>query len=184
MQEKPMPRILKRTKTAILIVGEGFTEQAFLLHVKDLFVKRDSDISVKVERSNGGSPEDIIKKAIRLRDSKGYDKCFVLMDADVEFNPTAKIKKLMNKKPGMQIILSEPCIEGLLLRILGERVPDSSDACKRSFHNFISEDKKTQKRSYERLFTKDVLMDKRSNIPALNEILNILGCKFYPLQDY
>ena len=158
----PRPqRKQRRTKKTILIVGEGPTEKAFLQHVKQLYVTRDMDIVVKVECGSGGSPQSVVEKAVRLKSSRSYDKCFVLVDSDVAFEPDRELQKRMKKKPRIEMLNATPCIEGLMLAILKHpkfsQTKTTSDDCKRIFNKYVPEDKKTDRRSYEGVFTKKIL---------------------------
>ena len=169
-------RPVRRTKKTVLIVGEGSTEKAFLRYVKELYITRDMDISVNVECGSGGSPRNVMEKAIRLCGSRGYDKCFVLIDADIPLNADKKLLTRMKRKPKIETLKSTPCIEGLLLSILGVSGNNSSDQCKSIFEStYLSSNKKTDKRSYEKLFPKGMLDGKRTGIRELNNILKAMG---------
>ncbi|MDP8212255.1 MAG: RloB family protein [Candidatus Zapsychrus exili] len=169
-------RPVRRTKKTVLIVGEGPTEKAFLRYVKELYIKRDMDISVNVECGSGGSPRNVIEKAIRLCGSRGYDKCFVLIDADIPLKADKKLLSRMKRKPKIEILKSTPCIEGLFLSILDDTENNSSGQCKSTFETtYLAPDKKTDKRSYERLFSKEMLNEKRSLVNELNSILKAMG---------
>jgi len=169
-------RPVRSTKKTVLIVGEGPTERAFLRYVKELYIRRDMDVSVNVECGAGGSPRNVVEKAIRLCGSRGYDKCFVLIDADIPLNADKKLRIRMKRKPKIEILRSTPCIEGLFLSILGVTGNNSSDQCKSTFEaTYLSADKKTDKRSYVRLFPKELLDQKRTRIRELNNILKAMG---------
>ncbi|MFH1798593.1 MAG: RloB family protein [Candidatus Omnitrophota bacterium] len=169
-------RPVRRTKKTILIVGEGSTEKAFLRYVKELYITRDMDISVNVECGSGGSPRNVVEKAIRLCGSRGYDKCFVLIDADVPLKTDKKLLSRMKRKPKIEILKSTPCIEGLFLSVLDNLGNNSSDQCKSIFETtYLASDKKTDKRSYERLFSREMLNEKRSQVNELNNILKAMG---------
>jgi len=163
-------RMHRRTKKTVLIVGEGFTEWAFLQHIKELFITRHSDISVKIEHANGGSPEKVIEKALRLRASKSYDLCFVLLDNDVPFEPVAR--------PEIEVLSATPCVEGLFLAILDQSNFSQSSAntkdCKSLFENYISREKKTEKYAYRPIFTITVIRDRRTSVPELDAILKAM----------
>ncbi|KQC14624.1 MAG: hypothetical protein APR63_13785 [Desulfuromonas sp. SDB] len=169
-------RPVRRTKKTVLIVGEGSTEKAFLRYVKEIYITREMDISVKIECGAGGSPRNIVEKAIRLCGSRSYDKCFVLIDTDIPLNVDKKLLTRMKRKPKIEILKSIPCIEGLFLAILEITGYNSSDQCKRIFEStFLSSDKKTDKRYYGKLFPKEVLDQKRTQINELNNILKAMG---------
>ncbi|MFC1546407.1 RloB domain-containing protein, partial [bacterium] len=166
---------IRRTKKTVLIVGEGPTEKAFLRYLKELYITRDMDVSLKVECASGGSPRNVVEKTIRLCGSRGYDKCFVLIDADVSFNGDKKLVSRMNKKPKIKILKASPCIEGLFLLILNHKESLTSEKCKSLFESkYLASDKKTDWRSYERIFTKQMLDDNRKTINELNVILKAM----------
>lgn len=170
-QKKPT----RRTKKAVLIVGEGPTEKAFLQYIKELYITRHADVAVKIECGSGGSPRSVIEKTIRLRSSRAYDKCFVLMDKDRPLELNKTIKKRIKEKPCIEILWAAPCIEGLFLSILDNTNPNLSDDCKREFEkNYIPSNKKTDKGSYTGIFTKDVLNQQRKNISELDAILKAM----------
>lgn len=176
------PRRIKptrNTKTTILIVGEGPTEKAFLQYLKELYVARDYDCAVKIECGSGGSPRCVVQKAIRLRGSRAYDKCYVLFDADRPLETDYKLSDRMNKRARIEILKATPCIEGLLLAILKHpgfsQESAASDDCKRDFHaGYISEDKKMDKRSYAGKFSKAMLDSQRTQIIELDLILKAM----------
>ncbi len=143
----------RRSKMTILIVGEGPTEKAFLQHVKELYITRDYDFAVKIECGSGGAPHCVVQKAIRLRGSRAYDKCFVLFDSDRPLEIDSKLTHFMNKRPSVEILKATPCIEGLFLAILKHpnfaQQSAISSNCKRIFEiEYIAADKKTDKYAY------------------------------------
>jgi len=173
-----LQRKQRRTKKTILIVGEGPTEKAFLQYLKNLYITREMDINVKVECGSGGSPRSVVEKAVRLKSSRAYDKCFVLVDSDVLFEPDKELQKRMNKKPRIEMLYATPCIEGLMLAILNHpkfsQTKALSDDCKRMFAKYVSEDKKTDRRAYEGVFTKKILEARRKDVEELKSILVII----------
>ena len=172
-------RKFRRTKKTTLIVGEGPTEKAFLQHIQQTYVTRDMDIAVKVESGSGGSPKSVIEKAIRLRSSRSYDQCFVLVDKDLPFCPDRELKRRMRKKPHIEILNATPCIEGLFLAILDPKFSQQSkltDFCKNTFEEkYISQHKKSDKRSYEKIFSKQILDKRRQDVLELDAILRAMG---------
>ena len=168
--DKRKPCSAKRTA---LLVGEGATEYAFLCHVKKCIVGRESGISVKVEPAHGGSPETVIRTAHKLLAQRAYDRCLVLMDTDLPW------PKVLHRKVGrtnITYVEARPCVEGLLLTIVGHKgiVPASSMAarCKRVFYdNYVSEEKRTDPKAYEKLFAREVLLMRRKVCVELDTIL-------------
>lgn len=176
------PRRIKptrNTKTTILIVGEGPTEKAFLQYLKELYVARDFGFTVKVECGSGGAPCSVVQKAIRLRGSRAYDKCYVLFDTDRPLETDYKLSDRMNKRPRIEVLKATPCIEGLFLAILEHpgfsQASAASDDCKRDFHaDYISEEKKMDKRSYVAKFPKTMLDGRRAQVSELDLILKAM----------
>ncbi|MFH1441957.1 MAG: RloB domain-containing protein [Candidatus Omnitrophota bacterium] len=168
----------RRTKKTVLIVGEGPTEKAFLQYLKDMYITREMDIAVKVECGSGGSPRNVVEKAVRLKGSRAYDKCFVLVDADLPFEPDRELERRMRKKPHIEMLCATPCIEGLMLAILKHpkflQTKTSSDDCKRIFDEYVPRDKKTDKRAYGGIFPKEIFDTRRQDIIELNAILKTM----------
>jgi len=169
----------KYTKTTILIVGEGPTERAFLQYLKELYTTRDDDFVVKVECGAGGSPMNVLQKTIRLRESRAYDKCYVLLDEDRPLEIDRKLRERMHKRPRIGILRATPCVEGLFLAIL--QCPNfsqdrkASSNCKREFETkYIPADKKTDKRSYADEFPRAVLDGRRGSVQELDDILKAM----------
>jgi len=176
------PRRIKPTrniKTTILIVGEGPTEKAFSQYLKELYIARDYEFAVKIECGSGGAPCSVVQKAIRLRGSRAYDKCYVLFDADRPFETDYKLSDCMNKRPRIEVLKATSCIEGLFLAIMKHpgfsQASAVSDSCKRDFHaGYISEDKKMDKRSHAVKFSRTLLDDRRGQVPELSLILKAM----------
>ena len=169
----------KNTKTTILIVGEGPTERAFLQYLKELYILRENNFAVKIESGTGGSPSSIVQKAIRLRGSRGYDKCYVLIDADKPLETDFKLADRMKKRPRIEVLKVTPCIEGLFLAILKHssfsQRSASSDYCKKEFEStYMASDRKTDKRSYVDKFLKTLINERRASVPELDLILKAM----------
>lgn len=172
-----MPPI--KTKATVLIVGEGLKDEAFLRHLKDMYVLRDGEIAVKVGSGLGGSPCSVIQKAIRLRDSSEYGRCVVIVDGDVPLKIDRELNKRIKEKSRVEIRLIKPCMEGLLLEILRHahfnRHGSSTALCKHEFEVYIPIGKQTETASYARVFPKALIDSRRVSIPDLDVILKIMG---------
>jgi hypothetical protein len=94
-----------------------------------------------------------------------------LLDTDIDW-PKTKVKEAKQKR--ITLIGSTPCLEGLLLKILGKKVPVLSDECKKSLHPLLC-GKETDKRSYEKLFTKEVLDTVRDEIEELDTLIKLIS---------
>jgi hypothetical protein len=171
------PRSLKpqTPKRTILVVGEGDTECAFIGHLKGLYCPRGCGTSVRVENSFGGSPNDMIRNAIKKKNSGAYDQAFLLMDTDIEWPTESKNTAQEN---GIDLVGASPCIEGLLLWIV-ENNPGwcarSTDDCKRRLHQeHLSENNKLVSGKYAALLPRELIEERRATIAPLNSILSKL----------
>jgi len=146
-------RIKKTLLSTLIIVGEGACEKAFLSHLKVLY-SHNTKQKIKLESADGGSPEDIVRTAVKKTKHIDYDRKFILMDSDI---PIDAKTIAMVKKAKITIILSEPlCLEGMLLDMLGENVPDTSTKCKSKFHPKL-DGNPAYKDSYKKLITSELL---------------------------
>lgn len=164
-----MPRRTRKPLlSTLIIVGEGPVEKAFLSYLKELY-SQNTGQKVKVDAADGGSPENIVRTTIGKTKHADYDRKFILMDSDIEVS--AKVHA-MARKAGIEIIQSEPhCLEGMLLNLLGQKVPATSQKCKDLLHPMLS-GPATSKDSYKSLITKQLL--DASSIPQINELIRIM----------
>lgn len=154
----------------ILIVGEGARDEAFLKHLKSLYVGRESSVNVRIINAQGGSPYDIVTFAARQIQNVSYDRAVVVMDTDVPWLQKTENKAKRHK---IKLIGVEPCIEGLMLSILNNNPSNSSNECKHRLEQIINGDL-TDKRSYQDHFPKTLIDEKCESIPVLKEIVNSL----------
>lgn len=165
----------RQAKRAVLFVGEGTTEKAFLGYLKDLYHNRGCGTSVKIESGDGGSPDSVIKKAIGFMTYAAYEKGYVLVDDDV-----ACPQKTLTEagKRNIEVLWTTPCIEGFLLDILQHTGFNASTAtsgkCKKLFHkHYLKENKKYLKDNYHQVFPKALLEKQRKTIPLLDDIIKV-----------
>jgi len=139
--------------STLIIVGEGACEKAFLSHLKQLF-SNNTNQKVKIDSADGGSPYDIVNTTVKKTKHIAYDKKYILIDSDIAIDE--KTKKLA-KENNIQIIESIPlCLEGMLLDVLGQKVPITSIQCKNLLYPQLS-GSPTDKESYQVLFGKNIL---------------------------
>jgi hypothetical protein len=142
----------RQTRETAQIVVEGFTEEAFCRHLKSMFA-RDCGIRVDIHNVRGGSPQDVIRAAMKR---EGFDRTFLMFDTDLPLSPSWAAKA---RAAGHIIVGSTPCIEALFLSILGETVPDRTEDCKRAFSKHLNERQKCDYRCYQGVFPRELLTD-------------------------
>lgn len=165
----------RRAKRTVLCVGEGPTEKAFLDYVKSLYLSRNSGTSVTNRSGDGGSPDSVIRKALKWRKFDAFDKIYIVLDSDRTISSSSQSKVRVAKGT---IILSEPCIEGLFLLILNcqgfNQRYHNSGWCKSRFHSlYLSEADKMCTHRYNSIFPKNLFDRRRNDIDTLNSIISI-----------
>lgn len=148
-------RSIKKVQLATLIVvGEGPCDKAFLAYMKSLYDVKETGQKVKLDAADGGHPDIMLKDMDRKYKHADYDKRVLFIDSDVEVTEVilARAKRL-----GIEIVQSRPlCLEGMLLDVLGSKVPRTSQACKEVLHPQLK-GRPTLAQSYQELFPKDIL---------------------------
>jgi hypothetical protein len=170
MKKGSKRRVLKKT---MIFVGEGEAEKAFISHLRSLYCV--GGLRVTPKSAGGKGPNNVLNDAICTLTKTGCDFVATLLDTDIPWPP--ELVKEANAK-GVHVIGSKPCLEGLLLKILGKSLPRpaTSDACKKRMHSLLS-GKETDKSSYEELFTKSVLDESAKKVPELKLMIDLLSGK-------
>ena len=163
-------RVRRAARHTILLVGEGTTDWAFLKYIKSLYIIRGCGVSAKVLNARGKGPDHVVDYAIRQRQNAAYDRIIALLDSDLEISLAAH-KRARSKK--IQIIRAKPCIEGLLLKILGKYVPATSADCKARVGDTLPA-RLTAPEDYQASFQKDLLDERRDDVPELGKLLDYL----------
>lgn len=164
--------LFKRTvQETVLVVGEGDTEKAFLDYLKSLYITRGCGVSVTVRNAHGKGPMHVVDTAIRQSKTGDYKVIAVLMDTDLPW--TDDVQKLARKHK-VYLIGATPCIDGLLLQILDEQVPELSPRCKEVLHARLHR-KPFVKEAYAQDFPKQLLDEKSLSVPALKKLLELMA---------
>lgn len=163
-----MPRHYRTQRATLLAVGEGHSEEAFLKYLRSLYCSGGNGVSVTVRNAYGKGPHNVIEHALRHTMAAAYDRQLCLLDTDIVW-PTALIKRAKQKR--IILIGANPCLEGMLLDILGNTTPDTSIECKRLLRTITNADM-TESSDYDREFTKQVLERSRQRIRALDDLIS------------
>lgn len=164
-----------RLKKTILLVGEGPCEWAFLKHLVGLFQLRESPFAARVENAHGGSPETVLLSARKLLRQRAYDVCVIVMDTDRPWPASLPGNIGITR---MKYVAASPCLEGLLLQMLGVSgitTRSTVEQCKHVLYDtYVARDHRTEPNAYLRSFSRDVLMQRRTHCNALDIILREL----------
>lgn len=164
-----MPKNRKIALRTVLIVTEGYTDKAFTDHLRSLYVTRGCGVSAKVRNAKGKGADNVVGTALGVRE--GFDRVVCLFDADL---PLKKVLRDKAKRQRFALVATSPCIEGLFLDILEKPVPETCHECKQHFSPIIGAADFKDASSYAPIFTKEILENRRSKIPALNQLLDML----------
>jgi hypothetical protein len=159
----------KQRKTALL-VGEGLAEQAFLNHLKGLYVERGSkQVSVKTAKGKGGA--HVLDYTRRQGLQADFDQMGTLLDTDTDWSDE---QRKMAIALDIEVFEATPCLEALLLRVATlKAAPHTTDQCKKAFKQKFQAEAHAQG-LFERHFLKDVLEQARKQVPELERLVGFL----------
>lgn len=160
-----------KVQRTLLIVGEGADEMAFLTHVKGLFITRGCGLSVKIKNAQGKGAKHVVEWTIRQKAIAAYDTVAVLVDTDTDWSDS--VSRLATKKK-IRLLLSDPCFEALMMRILKEDPNGDASTLKKRFAPFVKDDG-TQSENYMRYFGRDRLLESRAHVQTIDTLLSLLG---------
>ncbi|OGS94811.1 MAG: hypothetical protein A3G79_01495 [Gallionellales bacterium RIFCSPLOWO2_12_FULL_57_18] len=160
-----------KAQRTMLIVGEGRHEEAFLNHLKQLYVPRGCGLSVTIKNARGKGALHVIKWTAGQIANADYDTVASLLDTDTGWD--AKTEKLARIKK-IQVLKSEPCFEAMLLRLIGKPAIGDAHALKKQFAPFVNNDA-TQREHYAQYFGSECLNAGRGKEPAIDALLKLFG---------
>lgn len=160
----------RTVRQTLLIVGEGASEKAFIGHLKSLY-STAAGPSISLISAGGKAPDGPIDEAISYKKQRKYDEIVVLLDKDIAWK-----KEKINEAEynNIKLVGSQPCLEGLLLKILDKSVPDESKKCKTQLQNMLP-GKSTESRSYASLFPKELLDKVRNKVKPLGTLISYIS---------
>ena len=113
----------------------------------------------------------MVDYAIRQCRNAAYDRVVVLLDTDLEMSAAVRRRARTRK---VKVIGSTPCIEGLLLAILGEHVPATSVECRQRYGGVLPA-RLMLLEDYSEHFPKNFLDGRRAEVHELDELLDCLS---------
>ena len=171
---------------SILLFGEGKTDAVFLAHLRDLY--KAPGTAIKVEHGRGGSVQTVVQGALKIASLADYSGILILLDSDRDDEP---VPPDWCKDPRAVIKYSSPCLEALLLGILGDAKlsglrhgANASARCKSYFQGtYLGTDRSglvldRLKKILQAKFPLHVLEEARFGIPVLNEIILAISGTF------
>jgi hypothetical protein len=161
-------RPIRKAQRTLLIVGEGHDEAAFLVHVKSLFITRGCGLSVTIKNAQGKGAKHVVEYTIGQKKNAAYDHVAALLDTDTDWTDTVRARAENND---IVVLKSEPCLEAVLLRVMGKKDQGNSNKLKKQLRAALAGDA-SEKESYATRFTKAVLEKVRE--PSIEALINLL----------
>lgn len=161
------PSKQRQVRKTLLVVGEGDSEVAFIKHLRQIYCAKGAGVSVTVRNVHGKGPDNVIHTAIALKRSGAYDQIVAMLDTDLDWSPD--IRKAADKSR-IALVGSTPCLEGMLLEVLGLPVPRASDECKRVLRERLGT-QMLDVEDYQAAYGRLVLQDARSRLSTLDRLL-------------
>ncbi len=155
----------------LLIVGEGYHEEAFLNHVKQLYAPRGCGLSVTIKNARGKGAKHVIDWTIRQAAVAKYDVVAAMLDTDTDW--TDAVAKLAKTKR-IQVLASKPCFDAVMLRLLNQNPPMGASACKQQLAPFVNHDP-TQRQNYAFHFNAECLEAGRERESTIDDLLRLMG---------
>jgi hypothetical protein len=170
-RSNPTKRKPRTTRHTTLIVVEGESEAVLIKHLRNHFGQdAGSRITVKSASGNGDA---VLKTAINSFEA--FDRRVALYDAD--WQPQEKHLQAARKRK-IQILTCSPCLEGLLLEILGEKPATTSADCKRRLKLQLGEATLTNPQTYERHFPHLLLTSRADALNTLRALIELFKVSF------
>lgn len=102
----------------LLIVAEGYHDEAFLRHVRGFNEVRGCGKVISIRNARGKGALGVINQTVRFCMNTSYDEVAVLFDTDTDWTSEAQ---RIAKDHNFVLLKSEPCFEALLLRTINVR---------------------------------------------------------------
>ena len=162
----------RRASKTLLVLGEGFSDQMFLKHLKKLY-SFNTGIAITVKKGKGGDAKSIIIGAIRTVGA--FDRKVVVLDNDKPKNEMDRARKTA-KSNGIELLENTPCLEYLLISAINKKPGEKNSIwCKNEFESkYLNKNKRDRPSEYDKLFPKQLLDSKRSGIIELDKLISIM----------
>lgn len=164
----------RRANKTLLIFGEGLGEEVFLKYLKSVYTC-DCNVAITIRKGKGGDAKSIVVDASKIPGA--FDRKIVILDNDKSAEEMKKARQEA-KNNGIEMIENTPCLEFLLLHILGANTQNNSAFCKSEFETkYITKQRRGEVGRYKELFPKGKLENKRGTINVLDKLVTIMEGK-------
>lgn len=162
----------KHVRKTVLLCCEGKADQAFIAYLRTTYTAgRPGAPHVKPKPAGGKGSNNVIDTLLGEAKCSQPDKLVAMLDGDLP--PTSEKRREAERKHVQSIVLI-PCLEGFLLDILGQTVPNSSQECKDRLKQIDSRDP-FDAGFYAQNFPKILLDQARNRVRELDALLTLFG---------
>ena len=124
-----------------------------------------------MKHAHGTGAKGVIDWTIRQIANAAHDQVAAMLDTDQDWSPAVA---RLARSSQIVVLGSDPCLEAVLLRMLGEKASGDSAALKRRVATILGNDP-TDPSSYGRLFDTACLQAGRRTEPAVDALMELLG---------
>jgi hypothetical protein len=167
---------MRLIKWSVLAVGEGDSEKAFLDHLKAKYISRNCGVALAIKQAYGKGARNVVHQAIRYAKDVSYDRIIALADTDTDYD--SEVLKTAEENRVL-LLPSDPCFEGLLLRLHGDEKERSSAGHKAEFEARFG-GRVQDPDVLDEHFNKEFLEEIRDRNALIHQLINTLGIKREP----
>lgn len=159
-------------RQTVLVVGQGYAEEAFLKYLRELYTSKTDGRSLTVRNARGNGAESIVSDTVRIARLLPHSQVASLFSADADVG--ARVAKDAHKRKILPVCC-DPCIEAVLLRMHGDTAVRNPADHRRVFEERFSLPANVA-RVYPSHFPQVLLEAVRADCAQLEALLGLLGC--------
>lgn len=168
-----MKKPIRRTNNTILVAVEGYTDEAFLRHLKNLFCGRDSLVSLTIKNAKGKGPEGIVDAIKSAKRTGDYNLVGAVFDGDLSIS--RDVDNWLNAHKVYRFI-STPSIEVTLLSARLIKPCRTTKECKDLLSRTLNGDS-TEESFYAKHFSEQIIERGRMSASCLNDLIIFISRK-------
>lgn len=165
-----MSKLKHSVNETLLLVGEGYDEEAFLIYLKSQIINRKSGFKVKIKNAKGKGAKHVFEWTIRQIGVAEYDTVAVLLDVDTDWSEMIGKKAKAHR---IKVLKSDPCFEAMLLRCLGVEPEVDTAKLKKQFSGYVN-GASGKPENYAGKFNPELLKSYRGKEPTIDDLLTLL----------
>lgn len=151
----------------LLIVAEGYHDEAFLRHVRGFKEVRGCGKQISIKNARGKGALGVMNQTVRFCMNTSYDEVAVLFDTDTDWGTEAQ---QIADEHNFVLLKSEPCIEALLLRAINVRPKGN---LKKQLAPFVNNNP-MEPSHFHPHFELEILRSARAKEPTIDTLLRLL----------